>query len=133
MVILWGWKHDPMEMFKLLKAAGNGLVRFRALDPETAEALVMFKDEAEGKQGNPTWGSLPGNPRFLMIFTYFYNLDDRSHRLRDRFSDVLRCRGPVSDFWLHFMDPGDTGAMSRTEFLNNLPKILGALIGWAGW
>mgnify|MGYP002803552946 CR=1 FL=1 len=79
-----GWKHDHMEMFKLLKAAGNGLVRFRALDPETAEALVKFKDEAEGK-----------------------------------------CRGPVSDFWAQFMDPGDTGAMSRTEFLNNLPKILG--------
>eukprot|EP00435_Cladocopium_sp_Y103_P046647 s503_g13.t1 len=79
-----GWKHDHLAMFKLLKAAGNGLVRFRALDPETAEALVKFKDEAEGK-----------------------------------------CRGPVSDFWAQFMDPGDAGAMSRTEFLNNLPKILG--------
>lgn len=28
----------------------------------------------------------------------------------------LRCRGPVSDFWAQFMDPGDTGAMSRTEW-----------------
>jgi len=79
-----GWKHDHLAMFRLLKAAGNGLVRFRALDPETAEALVKFKDEAEGK-----------------------------------------CRGPVSDFWAQCMDPGDAGAMSRTEFLNNLPKILG--------
>eukprot|EP00913_Durusdinium_trenchii_P028701 g26917.t1 len=79
-----GWKSDHVELFRLLKAAGQGLVRFRALDPETAEALVKFKDEAESK-----------------------------------------CRGPVLDFWAQVMDPGDAGAMSRSEFLKDLPKVLG--------
>ena len=35
-------------MFRLLKAAGNGLVRFRALDPETAEA---GGPRLQGRQG----------------------------------------------------------------------------------
>eukprot|EP00439_Symbiodinium_sp_Y106_P039930 s857_g4.t2 len=41
-----GWKHDHAEMWKLLKAAGGGVVCLRALDPQTAEALDEFKDEA---------------------------------------------------------------------------------------
>ncbi|CAE7792655.1 Ankyrin-3 [Symbiodinium microadriaticum] len=41
-----GWKHDHTEMWKLLKAAGGGVVCLRALDPQTAEALDEFKDEA---------------------------------------------------------------------------------------
>mmetsp|Transcript_10837 Transcript_10837/g.25950 ORF Transcript_10837/g.25950 Transcript_10837/m.25950 type:complete len:593 (+) Transcript_10837:1-1779(+) len=41
-----GWQHDHVEMWKLLKTAGGGLVKLRALDPQTAEAIDEFKDEA---------------------------------------------------------------------------------------
>ncbi|CAJ1440652.1 unnamed protein product [Effrenium voratum] len=77
-----GWPHDHTEMFKLMKAAGG--VKLRALDPETAEALVRFKEEAE-----------------------------------------VKSRGPLQEFWAEFMDPGGTGAISRTEFLKDMAVTLG--------
>lgn len=55
-----GWKHDHLAMFRLLKAAGNGLVRFRALDPETAEARGdHHRQRRQGRQG---WQGAPVRP-----------------------------------------------------------------------
>jgi len=47
-----GWKHEHSIMYRFLKEAGDGLCKLRALDPETCNAIDLFKEEAGSRYGD---------------------------------------------------------------------------------